>query len=183
MQEKQIIIHATAEVSGDSKIGKGTNIWKGVQVRENAEIGENCNIGKDVYIDKNVKIGTSVKIQNGVSIFEGVQIEDDVFLGPHMTFTNDLFPRSFNRDWKKVETKVCKGASIGANATIICGNVIGEYAMVGAGAVVTTDVPNYALVVGNPSIIIGYVCKCGVKINENKKCEVCGIFFDGEKIC
>lgn len=182
MQSNLTFIHNSAEVSKNSNIGDGTSVWNGVQIRENAYIGEKCNIGKDVYIDKNVKIGNRVKIQNGVSVFEGVQIADDVFLGPHMTFTNDLIPRAFNKEWKIVETKVQKGASIGANATIICGNTIGEYAMVGAGAVVTNHVPNYALVVGNPAKIIGYVCKCGIKRVDKIKCKECGEFFNGESV-
>ena len=154
-------IHPTADVSAKARLGNGTSVWNQAQIRENAIIGENCNIGKDVYIDFDVRIGNNVKIQNGVSVYHGVTIEDDVFLGPHMTFTNDLYPRAFISDFKVYETLVKKGASIGAHATIICGITIGEYAMIGSGAVVTKDVPSYALVVGNPARVIGFVGKTG----------------------
>jgi acetyltransferase-like isoleucine patch superfamily enzyme len=160
----RIRLHSTAEVSPRAKIGEGTSVWNQAQIRENAVIGENCNIGKDVYIDFDVVIGNNVKIQNGVSVYHGVEIEDDVFLGPHMTFTNDLFPRAFISDFKVYKTHVKKGASIGAHATIICGTTIGEYAMIGSGTVVTKDVPDFALVVGNPGRIIGFVGKPGQKL-------------------
>jgi len=159
-------VHPTAIVEGDVKIGKNTRIWHFVHVRRGARIGENCNIGKGVYIDKDVEIGNNVKIQNFVSVYHGVKIEDDVFIGPHATFTNDLYPRSFNEDWELVPTLVKKGASIGANATIVCGIVIGEYAMIGAGAVVTKDVPPFGLVYGNPARLKGFVCYCGRKLSE-----------------
>ncbi|BDG30665.1 acyltransferase [Parageobacillus thermoglucosidasius] len=179
MKPKDVYIHNSAEVSSKASVGKGTKIWNGVQIREGAIIGENCNIGKDVYIDKNVIIGNCVKIQNGVSIYDGVEIEDYVFLGPHMTFTNDLYPRSFNTEWRKIPTKVRYGASIGANATVVCGVTIGKYAMVGAGAVVTQDVPDHALAVGNPAKVIGYVCKCGQPIHYGECCKKCGEVFTG----
>jgi len=176
-------IHPTAEVSPEAKIGDGTNIWHQAQVREKAEIGEGCNIGKGVYIDTGVKIGNKCKIQNYVSLYHGLVIEDDVFVGPSATFTNDLYPRAFIWDDKRVgKTLVKRGASIGANSTIVCGITIGKYAMVGAGSVVTRDVPDYALVYGNPAMQRGYVCECGVRIKgfDGKgitrigKCEVCG---------
>jgi acetyltransferase-like isoleucine patch superfamily enzyme len=157
-------IHPSAEVSEKAIIGKGTYIWNQVQVRENCTIGNNCILSKDVYIDFDVKIGNNVKIQNGVSIYHGVEIEDDVFLGPHMVFTNDLYPRTYIGDFKVFKTIIKKGASIGANATIICGTTIGDYAMIGAGAVITKNVPKYALVVGNPGRIIGFVGKQGQKL-------------------
>ncbi len=161
-------VHPTAIVEDDVEIGEGTRIWHFVHVRKGARIGSGCNIGKGVYIDAGVKIGNNVKIQNFVSVYRGVTIEDDVFLGPHATLTNDLYPRAFNESWEIVPTLIKKGASIGANATIVCGVTIGEYAMVGAGAVVTKDVPPHALVYGNPARIKGFVCYCGRPLkNEN----------------
>ena len=168
----KVYIHATAEVSAQAAIGPGTKIWNQAQVRENAKIGEACIIGKNVYVDEGVYIGNRVKIQNNVNIYHGVTIEDDVFLGPSMTFTNDRFPRAFNQEWTVVPTRVKKGASIGANVTIRCGITIGEYAMAGAGSVVTHDVPAYALVAGNPARQIGWVCRCGGPI-RNGVCTLC----------
>lgn len=167
-------VHPTAEVSEMTKIGKGTRIWHHAQIREFAEIGENCNIGKGVYIDKGVKIGNRVKIQNYVSVYCGVVIEDDVFIGPSATFTNDKYPRAWIWDESRLcRTLVKRGASIGANATIVCGITIGEYAMVAAGAVVTKDVPSHALVAGVPARIVGYVCECGNKLDEKLECRLC----------
>jgi len=185
MSSSDVYIHPTAVVEEDVVIGSGTRIWHFVHIRKGARIGKNCNIGKGVYIDKNVVIGDNVKIQNFVSIYYGVTLEDDVFVGPHATFTNDLYPRSFNADWQVVPTIVKKGASIGANATIVCGVTIGEYAMVGAGAVVTKDVPAFGLVYGNPARLKGFVCYCGrplrdediLSINESSvvyRCRYCG---------
>lgn len=170
---KDYFIHESAHVSDKAQIGRGTKVWINVQIREDAVIGENCIISKDVYIDHAVNIGNNVKIQNSVSVYNGVTIEDDVFVGPNACFTNDYFPRATNTNWKTVSTYVKKGSSIGANATIICGNNIGEYAMVGAGSVVKKDVAPFSLVVGNPAKEIGKVCKCGQKI-KNGKCPVCG---------
>lgn len=169
-----IFIHPTAEVSDKATIGDGTKIWNQVQVRENSIIGRECILSKNVYIDAEAKIGDRVKVQNNVNIYHGVEVEDDVFLGPSMTFTNDFYPRAFNADWKITKTIVKKGASIGANCTIVCGNTIGEYAMIGSGSVVTKDVEDYALMVGNPAKRIGWVCKCGQKLDENCKCPECG---------
>ncbi|MEN3016845.1 MAG: acyltransferase [Candidatus Methanosuratincola petrocarbonis] len=167
---KNFFAHPSAIIEEDVEIGNGTRIWHFVHLRKGARVGENCNIGKDVYIDTGVEIGNNVKIQNGVSIYRGVKVEDDVFLGPHMTFTNDIYPRAFNEDWKTVSTFVKKGASIGANATIICGITIGEYSMVGAGSVVTKNVPPFGLVYGNPARLMGFVCICGKKlVNEIAK--------------
>lgn len=168
-----IYIHPTAEVSNKALIGAGTKIWNLAQVREEAEIGENCIISKNVYIDTKVKIGNRVKVQNNVNVYHGVEIEDDVFLGPSMTFTNDMFPRAFNNEWKITDTRVKKGASIGANSTIVCGVTIGEYAMIGAGSVVTKDVQPYALVVGNPAKQIGWVCECGARLDQEGICLNC----------
>jgi acetyltransferase-like isoleucine patch superfamily enzyme len=164
VQKDDIFIHPTAEVSPDAKIGKGTRIWHQVQIRERAIIGERCNIGKDVYVDFDVKIGNRVKIQNSVNIYHGVVIEDDVFVGPAVCFTNDRYPRAFISDFKVYRTVVKKGASLGANSTILCGVTIGEYALIGCGSVVTKDVPPHALVAGNPARIKGFVCTNGHKM-------------------
>lgn len=177
-----IFIHPTAEVSKEAIIGKGTKIWNQVQVREGATIGENCIISKNVYVDEQVHIGNRVKIQNNVNVYHGVTVEDDVFLGPSMTFTNDMFPRAFNSEWKISETRVKKGASIGANVTIRCGITIGEYATIGAGSVVTKDVLPYALCVGNPARQVGWVCKCGFRLDEKGVCVECGERYELEKM-
>lgn len=171
-------IHKSADVSSAATIGKNTLVWNQAQIREGAIIGSDCIIGKDAYIDQDVKIGNRCKIQNGVSLYKGVEIDDDVFLGPHMTFTNDLVPRAFNQDWTITPTKVKKGASIGANATIVCGVTLGEYAMVGAGAVVVKDVEPHALVVGNPGKRIGWVCRCGCKLSSDLSCSSCGSVYE-----
>lgn len=167
-------IHPTAEVSPDATVGAGTRIWRQVHVREYAHIGEQCNIGKGVYIDAHVQIGSRVKIQNHVSIFEGVTLEDGVFIGPHVCFTNDLAPRAITPDghlksaddWTITPTLVQYGASIGAGAVIVCGVTIGTFALVGAGAVVTRDVPPHALVFGNPARQHGYVCRCARRLAD-----------------
>ena len=161
-----VFIHPFAHVSNGAKIGSGTKVWINAQIREKTEIGENCIISKDTYIDVNVKIGNNCKIQNGVSIYQGVTIEDDVFIGPNACFTNDKVPRAFNDSWQIAKTLVKKGASIGANATIVCGVTIGEYAMVAAGSVVTKDVEPYSLVMGNPAKHYSYIDKMGNKIDE-----------------
>ena len=167
-----IYIHPSAHVSEKAIIGEGTKIWINSQIRENSVIGKNCIISKDTYIDFDVIIGDNVKIQNGVSLYHGVIIEDSVFIGPNVVFTNDFYPRAFSTDWEVRKTLLKKGCSVGANATIICGIVLGEYSMVGAGSVVTKDVPPYTLVVGNPARIAGKICKCGRKL-VNEKCLVC----------
>lgn len=162
-------IHPTAIVNKTAKIGDGTKIWHLVHVRENAKIGRNCMLGHAVYVDRNVKIGNRVKLENRANLYDGVTLEDDVFVGPHVTFTNDLYPRSFSTDWKIVPTLVKKGASIGAGSVVICGVTINKYAMIGAGSVVTQDVPAHALAYGNPATIRGFVCKCGRKLVEEKR--------------
>ena len=159
-----IFIHETANVSGDAQIGSGSKIWINSQIRENASIGKNCIISKDTYIDTGVKIGSECKIQNSVSIYQGVTIEDKVFVGPNACFTNDKIPRAFDLDWEITPTLVKNGASIGANATIVCGITIGEYAMVAAGSVVTKDVEPYSLVMGNPARHYSYVDQLGNKV-------------------
>ena len=159
-------LHPTANVSPDATIGEGSKIWINVQVREQAKIGKNCILSKDVYIDETVCVGDNCKIQNSVSIYKGVTIGKDVFVGPNASFTNDKVPRAFNANWKVTPTMIKKGASIGANATIVCGVVIGEYAMVAAGSVVTKDVQPYALVVGNPARQVATIDKIGNIVNR-----------------
>ncbi|MBS1756563.1 MAG: N-acetyltransferase, partial [Bacteroidetes bacterium] len=145
-------IHASSIIDEGAQIGEGTNIWHFCHIMPGAVIGSNCNVGQNVFIDNNVQIGNNVKIQNNVSVYNAVVLQDDVFIGPSVVFTNVINPRSFiNRKSEFKKTLVQKGATIGANATIICGVSIGQYAMVGAGAVVTKDVPAYALVMGNPA--------------------------------
>lgn len=164
-----VFIHPSAEVSEKAQIGNGTKIWINSQIRENVKIGENCIISKDTYIDHAVCIGSRVKIQNNVSVYNGVTIEDDVFVGPNVAFTNDKVPRAFNVEWKITPTLVQKGASLGANSTIVCGVTIGEYAMVAAGSVVTKDVEPYSLVMGNPARHFSYVDKTGNKVERREK--------------
>lgn len=163
-----VMIHPTAEVSPEAKIGKGTRVWHQAQIMPGVSIGENCNIGKGVYIDSGVKIGDRVKIQNYVSVYRGVTVEDDVLLGPHMTFTNDLYPRASKSDFLVYETLIKKGSAVGANATVVCGTTLNEYCMIAAGAVVLSDVPAFALIVGNPGRVTGYVCQCGNKLEVEK---------------
>lgn len=162
---KEYFAHDTAVVDKGCKIGKGTKIWHFSHIMTGCEIGENCNIGQNVVISPQVKLGSNVKVQNNVSIYTGVICEDDVFLGPAMVFTNILNPRSaVTRKAQYVTTIVEKGASIGANSTIICGNRIGRYSFVGAGAVVTKDVKQYALVIGNPAKHVGWMSEFGHKL-------------------
>ena len=172
-------IHETAVIDKPSQIGKDTKIWHFSHIMRGAEIGNRCNIGQNVVVSPGVKIGNNVKIQNNVSVYEGVIIEDDVFCGPSMVFTNVVNPRShISRKHEYKQTLVKKGASIGANATIICGNTIGRYSFVGAGAVVTKNVPDYALVLGNPARISGWMCRCGYKLQFRvgiASCDSCGI--------
>lgn len=158
-------MHESSYVDENAAIGKGTRIWQFCTVMGNVSIGENCNIGQNVFIENGVQIGNGVKIKNNVSLYSGVICEDHVFLGPSCVFTNVLNPRSFierKKEFKK--TIIKKGATIGANVTIVCGNTIGRYALIGAGAVITTDVPDYGLVFGNPGSMKGYVCQCGIKL-------------------
>ena len=157
--------HPTAIVESES-IGEGTKIWHFAHVRRSSKIGKGCNIGKSVYIDIGAEVGDNVKIQNFVSVYKGVKIEDDVFVGPSATFTNDLYPRAFIWDEEHVSaTRICRGSSIGANATIVCGITVGDYAMIGAGSVVAEDVPSHALILGNPGRQRGWVCRCGRRLN------------------
>ena len=161
--------HETAVIDGNCQIGEGTKIWHFSHVMSNSVMGKNCNLGQNVVVSPNVVLGNNVKVQNNVSIYSGVNCEDDVFLGPSMVFTNIINPRSavVRRD-QYIETLVKKGASIGANATIICGNTIGSYSLIGAGSVITKDVPNYALIIGNPGKQIGWVSEYGHRLQFNK---------------
>ncbi len=178
------MIHPTADVSPEARIGEGTRIWHQAQVREGAVIGAQCNIGKGVYIDRDVVIGDRVKVQNRASIYRGVTIGDGVYIGPHVAFSNDKYPRAVNLDgsaksdddWQLVPTLVREGASIGAGAVVLPGVTIGPWALVGAGAVVTRDVPEQALVIGNPARVAGRVCICGRPLDrrgEEWRCPTC----------
>ena len=169
-------VHPTAVVEDGAEIGAGTNVWHFVHVRSGARVGERCVLGKSVFVDSGAVIGSGCRIQNFVSVYSGVTLEDDVFVGPSAVFTNDRYPRASGRDWVLLPTLVRRGASIGANATLLCGITIGEWAVVGAGAVVTHDVEPHRLVVGNPAKAVGWVCRCGRKVPEGPgwACPVCG---------
>jgi UDP-2-acetamido-3-amino-2,3-dideoxy-glucuronate N-acetyltransferase len=167
---KKYFAHETAVIDEGCTIGEGVKIWHFSHIMPNCIIGENCNIGQNVVISPEVLLGKNVKIQNNVSIYTGVVCEDDVFLGPSMVFTNVINPRSaVNRKSEYAKTVVKKGASIGANATIVCGHDIGAFAFIGAGAVVTKNVPDYALLVGNPAKQIGWVSEYGHRLNFDEK--------------
>lgn len=158
-------IHESSYIDTDVTIGKNTKIWHFCHILSNTQIGDNCSFGQNCVVGPNVSIGNNVKVQNNISIYEGVEVEDGVFIGPSVVFTNVINPRSFivrKQEYKKTLLK--KGASIGANATIVCGNTVGEYALIGAGTVVTKNVPNFALVVGNPGRQVGWVSKAGHKL-------------------
>jgi len=166
--EKLFFSHETAVIDSPCDIGNGTKIWHFCHIMPNSKIGENCSLGQNVVVAPDVVLGKNVKVQNNVSIFTGVVCEDDVFLGPSVVFTNINNPRSaINRRDQYVKTYVGKGASIGANATVICGNTIGKYAFIGAGAVVTKDVLDYALVVGNPAQQVGWIGEFGHQLEFN----------------
>lgn len=175
-------IHKTAEVHPTAALGEGTKVWNWVHVRERARIGANCILSKGVYVDFEVEIGDNCKIQNHVSVFHGVTIERGVFVGPHVCFTNDKLPRAINADgtpkaatdWEISPIRVREGASIGANATVLPGVTLGRFCTVGAGAVVTKDVPDHALVVGNPARRVGTVCFCGARAAAGVPCARCG---------
>ena len=185
------MIHPTADISTDAKIGEGTRVWSEAQVREGATVGTDCILGKGVYIDTDVGVGDRLKIQNRASLFRGLTVENGVYIGPHVSFTNDRYPRAVNADgspktdddWQLEPTLVREGASIGAGAIILPGLTIGAWAVVGAGTVVTRDVPDQALVTGNPAEIQGYVCTCGRPVEHDGKrwrCNACSKTFDFE---
>lgn len=179
-------VHPTAEVSDQAQIGEGSSIWNNSQVRENVRIGDGCILGKDVYIDFGVQIGDHVKIQNGCYVYHGTTIESGVFVGPGVIFTNDKRPRAINpdgslktdADWEVGNTIVKYGAALGAGSIIITNVTIGKFAMVGAGSVVTRDVPDNGLVIGNPAKLVGYVCDCGTNLKKSSGsdylCPDCG---------
>lgn len=172
-------VHESSYVDDEVQIGPGTKIWHFCHIMQNSKIGANCNIGQNVVVSPNVILGNGVKVQNNISIYSGVICEDDVFLGPSMVFTNVINPRAFiERKNEFKQTMVKKGASIGANATVVCGCTIGKYALVGAGSVVSKDIPDYALIYGNPARIHGWVCQCGEKLlfrANTVKCKECGL--------
>ena len=175
---KEYFIHPTAVVDEPAEIGEGTRIWHFAHIMSGARIGENCVIGQNVFISSRALLGNNIKVQNNVSIFDGVILEDDVFCGPSMVFTNVFNPRSFISRMKELrKTLVRRGATIGANVTIICGNTIGQFAFIGAGSVVTKDVPDYALVYGNPGGVKGWVCRCAEEVafrSGKAVCKACG---------
>lgn len=193
-QHAQVRIHPTAEVSAEAEIGPGSSIWNQAQVREGARIGARCILGKNVYVDAEVVIGDDVKVQNNVSLFRGVTVEDGAFIGPHVCFTNDRFPRAINvdgsrkadADWEITRTLVRHGAALGANSTILAGVTIGRWAMVGSGSVVTRDVEDHELVAGNPARRLGGACACGQSLLDVEgasfagPCPRCGALFPPE---
>lgn len=172
----EYFIHESSYADEGAFIGKGTKIWHFCHIQKGAVIGDNCSLGQNVNISSNVKIGNRVKIQNNVSVYEGVELEDYVFCGPSCVFTNDLTPRAKypkgSAGYKK--TLVKEGASIGANATVVCGHTIGKWALIGAGAVVAVDVPDHALMLGVPAVQKGWVCECGEVLKDKLVCSSCG---------
>ena len=176
--ERGYFVHSTAVVDEGAEIGAGTKIWHFTHIMPGVRIGENCIISQNVFIGSGVILGDNIKVQNNVSIYDGVILEDDVFCGPSMVFTNVFNPRSFiSRKKEFRKTLVKRGATIGANVTVVCGNTIGQYAFIGAGSVVTKDVPDHALVYGNPGKVKGWVCQCAEEISfrsEKAICTACG---------
>jgi acetyltransferase-like isoleucine patch superfamily enzyme len=191
------MIHPTADIAPDARIGPGTKIWHQAQIREHAQIGAQCIIGKGVYIDFGVVIGDRVKIQNGAAVYHGVTIEDGVFIGPYVCLTNDVFPRAItpdgllktDTDWEVGQTVIQYGASLGAGAIVLPNVIVGRFALVGAGAVVTKSVPAHGLVVGNPARLVGLVCRCGRRLSEHPlpehglalACPICGWVYQQER--
>jgi len=167
------MIHPTAEVQ-TQKIGEGTSVWQYCVILPGARIGKNCNINCYVFIENDVVLGDNVTIKSGVQLWDGVRLGDNVFVGPNVTFTNDKLPRSKRHPDSFLKTVVRIGASIGANATLVAGTTIGQYAMIGAGSVVTKSVPDYTLWYGNPAVFKRYICQCGHKMSDNLVCVSCG---------
>ncbi len=183
------MIHPTAEIEQGAEIGRNTRIWHYVHIRDGARIGSDCNLGHNVYVDGGAVVGNKVKIQNRVSIYRGVTIEDGVFIGPHVSFTNDKYPRAVTpdgaplseEDWRPVATLVKYGASIGAGSIILPGVTIGCWAMVGAACLVAQDVPDHGLVLGAPARLVGYACRCGRTLTDQSRrwtCPGCGEAYD-----
>lgn len=179
------VVHETAVVEPGACLGEGTNVWHHAHIRAGAIVGQGCTIGKNVYVDDGAVVGDRSKLQNNVMVFRGVRLDEEVFVGPGAVFTNDLYPRAIG-PWVPVPTTVRKGASIGANVTVVCGVEIGRYAMVAAGAVVTRDVADHELVAGNPARCIGWVCACGqvlartTEMPASARCDACGEELAGE---
>ncbi len=178
MYEKPFI-HPSSFIDEDVEIGEGTKIWHFCHIQRGARIGARCSLGQNVNVSNNVRVGDGCKLQNNVSLYEGVELENDVFCGPSCVFTNDLTPRAKypkgHENYKK--TLIREGASIGANATVVCGHTVGRWAMIGAGAVVASNVPDHALMLGVPAKLAGYVCECGARLSfagERASCEACG---------
>ena len=177
-----MFVHPSAEIEDGAEVGEGTRVWHLCQVRRGARIGRNCVLARGVFVDADVQVGDAVKIQNYVSVYHGVTIEDGVFVGPLVCFTNDRSPRAINPDgglkaaddWELSRTRICRGASLGANCTIMSGTTIGEWATVGAGSVVTKDVEDHALVVGGPARRIGWICACGRRKETHEEARHCG---------
>jgi acetyltransferase-like isoleucine patch superfamily enzyme len=163
----ETFVHPLAVIDDTAVVGEGSMIWEWSKLREGARLGRGCRVGQGVYVDRDVSVGDGCKIQNGVSLFAGVTLADHVFVGPNVTFTNDLFPRATDDDWEIVPTTVAEGASIGANATIVCGIELGAGCMIGAGSVVVRDVPPFGLVVGNPARLIDYVTERGQRMHRD----------------
>ncbi|WP_297229144.1 acyltransferase [uncultured Desulfovibrio sp.] len=175
MSGSTVFVHETACLDDQVSLGGGTKIWHFTHILSGSVVGENCNIGQNVVIGPDVRIGKGCKIQNNVSVYKGVTLEDDVFCGPSMVFTNVFNPRAHIQRMDEARpTLVRQGATIGANATIVCGITVGRYALIGAGAVVTRDVPDFALIYGNPARQHGWVCACGEKLPKDLRCPACG---------
>ncbi|MEN6461526.1 MAG: acyltransferase [Syntrophomonas sp.] len=181
MNDRDYFVHESSYIDEGAEIGHSTKIWHFCHVMSGSKIGPKCNIGQNVVVSPGVTLGSGVKVQNNISIYTGVVCEDDVFLGPSMVFTNVINPRAFiERKSEYKKTLIKKGASIGANATIVCGITIGRYAFIGAGTVVSKDVPDYALIYGNPARVKGWVCRCGLKLSfsgSNAECPDCGLTY------
>jgi UDP-2-acetamido-3-amino-2,3-dideoxy-glucuronate N-acetyltransferase len=181
-----VFVHESSYVDDGAEVGEGTKIWHFCHVMSGSRIGKRCNLGQNVVVSPQVTIGDNVKIQNNVSLYTGVILEDDVFCGPSMVFTNVVNPRSHvSRKDEYKQTLVKRGASFGANSTVVCGHTVGAYAFIGAGTVVTKDVPDFALIVGNPGRIAGWMCQCGVKLAPGATppaqatCAACGTKYRG----